>query len=68
MVSIVSPIRTSSTCQARGRESSGAASRAPYPSPVNHRMLPSPAPTANHHLPLGPWCAAMEPSSSTVSR
>ena len=41
---------------------------APYPSPANHPMLARHAPTANHQRPAGPWRAASEPSSSTVSR
>ena len=68
IASIVSPISTSSTCQARGRVSTGLSRRAPYPSPVNQTTLPAPAPAANHHLPVGPWWAAIEPSRSTVSR
>ena len=63
---IVIPISTSSTRHAEGRANSGEASRAPYPSAVNHTTDPSAAPTANHHgcpVPL-----ASDPSSRTVSR
>ena len=35
---------------------------------MNHATLATHAPSANHHRPVGPWWAASDPSSSTVSR
>ena len=68
MPSMVSPMRTSSTCQARGRDSRGEASRAPKPRPENHSTDATDAPAANHQRPACPWVLAIEPTSSTVSR
>src|ERR1700734_3081070 len=54
MASIVAAISRSSTCQARGVVSSGAAKRAPNPRQQNHSALAASAPTANHHRSTGP--------------
>ena len=53
MPSIVRPIRTSRTCQARGRASRGDSSRAPKPRAENHSSDASPAPSCEPPAAVG---------------